>query len=91
MVYTKCKTAGVTQHISVHYHNPARMNQNPMRIVGSLLSVSDRVALIKSELFSIDGILYASAEVQYFIFPEAIAIRRYGYPGIDAFYNQSES
>lgn len=88
VVYTKCKTAGVTQNISVHYHNPARITTLPMRLVGTLVSQNKRTAVIKAELFSSEGVLYASAEVEYFIFPEAVAVRRYGYPGIEAFYEQ---
>jgi uncharacterized protein (TIGR00369 family) len=87
VVFVKCKTAGVTQSIKIDYQAPVFMNEGKLLIIGKLLRAEDKTAVIKAELFSGENKLCAEAEVTYYLFSEAVARRKYNYPGIEAFYS----
>jgi uncharacterized protein (TIGR00369 family) len=86
VVFVKCKTAGVTQAMQIKYLAPVLIEDSKLELSGSLIKTTDKTALIKSELFNSEGKLCAEAKVEYYIFPEAVAKRKYNYPGIEAFY-----
>jgi uncharacterized protein (TIGR00369 family) len=89
VVFTKCETSGVTQSIQVIYHAPVYVLNNIVRITGKLISKSDKVAVVRIKLFNSDGKLCAQADAEYYLFPEAVAKRKYFYPGVEAFYTSS--
>jgi uncharacterized protein (TIGR00369 family) len=89
VVYTKCKTAGVTAELQVKYKKPLYTNQGEITIKGRLLEQSKRTATILSQLFDHNDHLCAEAEIKYYIFPENIAREKFRYPGIAAFYEES--
>ncbi len=86
LVFTKCETTGVTKTMNVIYHNPVYVKNNEIRITASLIKQEERSALIKTCLYNSEGKLCTEADVEYFIFPLAVAKRKYFYPGVEAFY-----
>lgn len=86
VVFTKCETSGVTQNLQVQFYAPVYMNLSPIRIVGRLLEIKGKHAIIKTELFNNENKLCAEANIDYYLFPEAVARRKYAYPGLEAFY-----
>lgn len=86
VVFTKCETSGVTKELKIAYHNPVYVTDSEIRITAKLIKHEGKTAIIHTELFNSEGILCSEAEVEYFVFPEAVAKRKHGYPGVDAFY-----
>ena len=86
IVYTKCKTAGVTESLNISYHHPARINNRPLLVRGKLKSINENKALIHSEILNADGKVLCEADITYFLYPEKIAKTRLHYPGNDSFY-----
>ncbi len=88
LVFTKCATAGVTTGLSVEYHKPLRIENGEITIKARLLKIEERTAYIYSEILGGDGIVYASGEARYFLFPEKVAKNRFNYPGVEKFYTE---
>jgi uncharacterized protein (TIGR00369 family) len=86
VVYTKCKTAGVTAEMQVKYKKSVYTNQGELTIKGKLVEMNKRLAIIHAEILDQNSQLCAEADVKYFIFSEEIAREKFHYPGIEAFY-----
>jgi uncharacterized protein (TIGR00369 family) len=86
VVYTKCKTAGVTAELKVKYKKPVFTNQGEILIKGRLVEMNKRLAIIQAQLFNAENQLCAEADIKYVIFSEEMARKKYHYPGVDAFY-----
>lgn len=86
VVMIKMKTAGVTADMKVTYNKPVLVSRGELTVRGKLVSVDKRLAVIDCALIDGKGNECASAKISYFHFPEKIAIERYHYPGIEAFY-----
>ncbi len=88
LVFTKCKTSGVTQSINIQYLKPVYVTDNELRISATLKHVEDKKAIIHTKLMNSDGEVCSEGEVVYYLFPEAVAKKKHQYPGVDAFYNK---
>ena len=88
IVMIKMKTAGVTAEMNVKYLKPLTLSKGEITIKGKLISVEKRLAKIECSLSDSQGIEYAKAQIDYFLFPERVARERYHYPGIEAFYEK---
>ena len=88
VVYTKCFTGGVTSEMKVTYLKPLYISSGEIKVTGQLINFHENSALIKCSIYNSDGIICSSAEITYFCYPEPIAIKKYHYPGIEAFYEQ---
>jgi acyl-CoA thioesterase FadM len=73
--------------MSINYLHPVFISDGEIRITAAPLTIEERLAKIKTQLFNSKGILCAEAEVVYVLFPEAVARRKYRFPGKDMFYN----
>lgn len=84
-IYVLLETGGVTSKMEIRYLKPVLISNGSISVKASLISTEKRFANIKTELF--DGIneLCSAATVQYFIYPQEIAIKKLNYPGIKAF------
>lgn len=85
VVYTILKTGGVTSQIKVKYHKPVFISKGPIELIAKVDKLEKRLADIKAELFDANGELCTEAIVQYFVYPEEIAKKKYGYPGAEKF------
>lgn len=86
LVYVKCETAGVTSSLHVDFIKPLRMSKGEVTIKAELIEQKEKSAIISASIYDFDNVLCAKAKLDYFIYPQAIAVRRLGYPGVDAFY-----
>jgi uncharacterized protein (TIGR00369 family) len=86
VVFVKCETAGVTKALDIRYHAPVYISDGKLRLVGKIIKTEEKLAVIHSELYNIDKKLCAEARIEYYIFPLAVAKRKYMYPGVEAFY-----
>jgi len=84
LVYALLDTAGVTANLNVNYLKPVYLN-GPIQIKAILKEQTDRKAIIKVELINDKNVICSEGEVEYFLFPPAIARRKYHYPGKHAF------
>jgi uncharacterized protein (TIGR00369 family) len=86
LVFVKLKTAGVTSEMHISYEKPVFISKGEITIRARLVSHENRMAGIHCKLADGEGKICATAEVDYFCFPEKIARAKYNYPGVEAFY-----
>ncbi|HPF04204.1 MAG TPA: PaaI family thioesterase [Bacteroidales bacterium] len=85
-IYLKAGTTGVTSVMTVRYLKPVHISKGKITVEARLLNREKTKALIAASLYDGEGKLCAEADIDYFIYPEAIARKRYYYPGKEAFY-----
>ena len=86
-VYVKAKTGGVTSSITVDYNKPVFVNKGPVKLVAQLLKLDDRIATVRVQLYNHENIVASEARVDYYIYPEEVARRRFCFPGHESFYS----
>ena len=86
VVYTKVKTAGVTAGLNVKYKNTAFTDKGELTVRAKLIDQNKKFATIHAELLDHNENVCSEAEVKYFIFPQEIAMRKFHYPGAEAFF-----
>jgi len=86
VVFVKCQTAGVTTALNAKFKNSAFTDKGKLTVRAKLISQERKFANIHAEIIGSDGKVCSEAEVQYMIFPQALAIKKFEYPGIEAFY-----
>ncbi|WP_372754292.1 PaaI family thioesterase [Labilibaculum sp.] len=86
VVFIKCQTSGVTTTLNARFKNSVFTDKGKLCIRAKLISQNRRFANIHAEIINADGKVCTEAEVQYMIFPQEIAKKRFDYPGIEAFY-----
>jgi len=86
VVFVKLGTSGVTSKLSVKYIRSVFIGDTPITLRSRLLSLKERRAFMRSELYDSSGRLSSSADAEYSVFPEALARRKFHYPGQEAFY-----
>ncbi|HOO99113.1 MAG TPA: PaaI family thioesterase [Bacteroidales bacterium] len=85
-IYLKAGTTGATSVMTVRYLKPVHISKGKITVEARLLNREKTKALIAASLYDGEGKLCAEADIDYFIYPEAIARKRYYYPGKEAFY-----
>lgn len=78
-------TAGMTRELSVSYHQPARAAEAPFRLEAHAIEEDSRSALIEVTVTGAAGTHFCTARCSYAVFSEAVARRRLGFPGREAF------
>lgn len=84
-IYVVLETAGVTSKMEIRYLKPVLISNGMITIKATSIQAEKRLADVKVELYDGNNLLCAEATVQYFIYPQEIAIKRLNYPGIKAF------
>ena len=90
VVFIKCKTSGVTTALNAKFKNAAFTDQGNLIVRAKLLSQERRFATIHAEILDANGTICSEAEVKYMIFPQAVATKKFDYPGIEAFFEKDE-
>jgi len=85
-VYTKLETAGVTSRLEVSYLKAVYVNKGKITLRSRVLSQDERLATMHTRLYDGEGNLCSEGKVTYYIYPQKIAIARYHYPGVEAFF-----
>lgn len=86
-VYIKCQTAGVTSALNVTYLKPIILGDAPFSIRGKVIDQNRRFATIAASIQNTKGEILAEANIKYFLFSQALAIKSYNYPGPNAFFD----
>lgn len=84
-VYALLDTAGVTQKMTVDYHKSLFLSSGKINIESSVKANNGKTATMYVEIKNSKGELCSSGEVVYFLFPSAVARRKFNYPGKEAF------
>lgn len=87
-IYSQVGTSGVTKSMEIEYFLPTRINENDILIKVVEEKRDGNEVTLLTEVIHEDKVR-AFAKIIYFIFPEKIAIKKYYYPGKEAFYNQN--
>jgi len=85
IVPTKLGSSGVTRTITVNYHKSVFINQGMITIKAQLISFLDNIALVKAQIEDNEGTPRATATIEYFVFPEDVARKRFYFPGKEQF------
>ena len=85
-VYTKLETAGVTNKLEVSYQKAVYVNKGKITLRSRVLTHEDRLATMYTRLYDGKGNLCSEGKVTYYVYPQKIAIARYNYPGVKAFF-----
>ena len=85
-VYVKAGTSAVTSVLTVRYLKPVYISKGKVTLDAEIVSRDEKSARLHCRLFDGDGKQCSEAEIDYFLYPEDIARKRYYYPGKEAFY-----
>lgn len=85
-IYVKAGTSAVTSTLTVRYLHPVHINKGTVSLDAEITSNDGCIAHLLCRLFDGSGKQCAEAEADYFLYPENVAVKRYGYPGHEAFY-----
>ena len=88
VVFIKCQTSGVTTALNAKFKNSAFTDNGKLTIRAKLISQEKKFANIHAEILDSNGKVCSEAEVQYMIFPQELAKRKFQYPGIEAFFEK---
>lgn len=86
-VHAVLGTAGMTRDLNITYHEPARSDDGPFRLVARAdkdLS-NARTAVINVTISGAGGALFSTTRVTYAVFSEGVAKKRLHFPGREAF------
>jgi acyl-coenzyme A thioesterase PaaI-like protein len=85
LVYVKCATAGVTAEMNVKFRKPLHVDMGRVTVRCKLKERNSRFATI-SAVIERDGVVYAQAELRFFLIDGKTAREQYHYPGVEAFF-----
>jgi len=85
-VYTKLETAGVTSKLEISYLKAVYINKGKITLRSGVLTREEKLATLHTRLYDGNGTLCSEGKVTYYLYPQKIAIARYNYPGIEAFF-----
>ena len=86
VVFTKCQTSGVTTALNAKFRGAALTDNGLLTVRAKLISQEKKFANIHAEILDCNGKICSEAEVQYMIFPTEMAKKKFGYPGVEAFF-----
>ncbi|MFO7756725.1 MAG: PaaI family thioesterase [Bacteroidales bacterium] len=87
-VNIKTGTAGVTSELKVRYLKPVFLNKGDIRLRARIIKTEGRYVHLKCELADGGGKLCAEAYSIFFIYPEELAKRKFGFPGKESFFRE---
>jgi uncharacterized protein (TIGR00369 family) len=87
-VSVKIGTAGVTSEMKTRYLSPVYINKGIITLKAGVVKQTKKSARINCFLYDGQSKLCANAEAEYFIYPPEIAVRKFKYPGHEAFYEK---
>lgn len=85
-INVKSGTSAVTQSMTVRYLKPVYISKGTITLDAEIINNEGPRAKLLCRLLDGDKRQCAEADIEYFLYPEALARKRYLYPGQDAFY-----
>jgi len=89
-INVKSGTSGVTSSLTVNYLKPAYISKGNFTLDAEIVSSDHRITKLHCRLFDGDGTQCAEAQMDYYLYPEHVARKRYHYPGKDAFFFEED-
>lgn len=86
-VSIKCKTAGVTSNLNAKYRRPVILEDAPFTVKATIKYQKRRLCTVFAAIYDKKDNILVEADITYFLFPVEKAIKEYGYPGYDAFFD----
>jgi len=86
-VYVKAGTAGVTSRLEVSYLKPVYVHKGKVTLRSRILTREERYVTLHTRLFNAAGELCSEGRVIYYVYPTELAMRRFHYPGREAFFS----
>ncbi len=83
VVLAKCKTSGVTARMEVDYKKPVYTTKGQVTIRARLRETIKRIAHIEVKLIDGEGAVCTEGVLQYFIYPQAVAKRKFHYSDLE--------
>jgi acyl-coenzyme A thioesterase PaaI-like protein len=90
VVFVIAGTAGFTRKLSVEYLQPAYTSDELITVRARLTSLEEKTAGIESTLYDSRERACSRGLAEYAVFPEKLAVKKFGFPGREAFYPQRE-
>jgi uncharacterized protein (TIGR00369 family) len=87
-VYTKVGTGGMTYSMNLQFKKPVHTQRGPLRLEAIVKNVTEKLATVIVDLLDAESTVCTKAEVNYYLFPEPIARKRFNYPGVEAFFEK---
>ncbi len=88
VLIAKLQTSGVTKNLNINYLKPVFVNHGEITLRAKLQSQGERTAIIYTELLDKDGVVRSNAEIEYFVFPQEIAKKKYSFPDPKEFFKE---
>ncbi|MBN1338055.1 MAG: PaaI family thioesterase, partial [Bacteroidales bacterium] len=85
-IQVKKGSSGVTGRMNVRYLKPVFINQPFILLMANIIFEKMNRVTVKADLFDHKEVLCTSAEVDYYVFPEDVARKKYNYPGYAKFF-----
>ena len=85
VVFVKAGTAGFTRSLRIDYLSPAYTSDAQITVRARLTELEEKSAHIESVLYDSRGTACSRAVAEYAVFPEKLAVRKFHYPGREAF------
>jgi acyl-coenzyme A thioesterase PaaI-like protein len=91
VLIAKLATSGVTKNLNITYLKPVFVNQGEITIRAKLLDHNGSCAITYAELLDVEGTIRSHAEIEYFVFPQEVAKKKYNFPEPEAFFKHADS
>lgn len=87
IIYVKLDTAGVTSKFEIEYIKPIYIApDSPITVEAELLSHETSKAIIAGRIFNAENQVCSQSVATFFVYPKAVAERKFRFPGKEAFY-----
>lgn len=87
-IYILLETAGVTKNLQVNFINPCYISRGTISLRSKLLTHEKQSAVFHVDLYDGKEKLCSQCKAEYFIYPQTLAKKKFGYPGISAFFEK---
>lgn len=85
IIPVKIGSSGVTRSLNVNYLKPIYVDHGKITISAKLLRYEKNIATIEAKIVDHENIERANARIEYFVFSEEVARKRFHFPGKDRF------
>ncbi len=81
----KVGSSGVTKTLTVNYLKPVFIDKGLIKLTAELISFEDNIARVNVKLCDSELVERSNAHIDFFVFPENIARKKYYFPGKEKF------
>ncbi len=85
IIPVKIGSSGVTKSLHVNYLKSVFINNGKITITAKLIRFTENIAEVEAKILDKEGVERANALIEYFVFPEDVARKRFYFPGKEKF------